>query len=235
MPTRTPAIDLRGPAGPLDAVWHADRGEGAAGFAAVAAHPHPLYGGTKENPVVLAVADALTRAGGATLRFDFRGVGRSAGTHDRGRGEVDDLRAAARLAAASAPRLPLLIAGYSFGAAMALHLLAGSAGDGAQPAAILALAPPIGHYDFSFLARNRTPLVLLCGDADALTPRAEVGRLCTAWGGVVAVLWLAGAGHDLGVRDRPAALHARLDDAVRRLVDSLRPRMASTPHPGART
>jgi hypothetical protein len=196
----------------------------------VVAHPHPLYGGTKENPVVLATADALARGGGATLRFDFRGVGSSAGSHDRGRGEVDDLRAAARVAAASSPQQPLLVAGYSFGAAMALHLLAGNGDVVARPAAILALAPPIGNYDFSFLARSRTPLVLLCGDADALTPRADVERLCATWGGVVAVLWLDGAGHDLGVRDHPAELRARLDDAVSLLVAAAAARGEAAPH-----
>jgi alpha/beta superfamily hydrolase len=219
-------VALEGPAGRLDAVWHDPFAGSPSRFAAVVAHPHPLYGGTKENAVVLATTEALCRAGGGVLRFDFRGVGRSAGSHDGGAGELGDLRAAVRAAVELAPGLPLLVAGYSFGAVMALRLLSAGAaadrGDGA-PAGVLAIAPPIGHYDFSFLATNATPLVVVCGEEDALTPRGDLDRHSSSWGGKLAVHWLAGAGHDLGAYSRPEELRRTLEEAIDVLVRAALP------------
>lgn len=213
------AVTLSGPAGPLDAVWHPTPGAAAPGFAAVVAHPHPLYGGTKDNVVVLAAAAALGRAGAGVLRFDFRGVGRSAGSHDGGRGELDDLRAAALLARELARSAPVFVAGYSFGAIVALRLLGGDrVADAPRPVAVLALAPPILHYDLGFLATNVVPLVVLCGAGDALTPRQELARQTADWGGLAASLWLEDAGHDLGATSRPRVLRAALDESVGALL-----------------
>jgi alpha/beta superfamily hydrolase len=212
-------VALEGPAGRLDAVWHDPFPGSPSSFAAVVAHPHPLYGGTKENAVVLATTEALCRAGGGVLRFDFRGVGRSAGSHDGGAGELEDLRAAVRAAASFGTGVvPLLVAGYSFGAVMALRLLDSSSASGSPPAAVLAIAPPIGHYDFSFLSTNATPLVVVCAEEDALTPRGDLDRQSSSWGGKLAVHWLAGAGHDLGAYSRPEELRRTLEEAIDVLV-----------------
>src|SRR5687768_12449681 len=82
-------------------------------------HPHPLYGGDMENPVVIRAAEVCQAAGLATLRFDFRGVGASTGMHDEGRGEQRDLEAALdHLAAVLPPGAPVAAVGYSFGAAV---------------------------------------------------------------------------------------------------------------------
>ena len=222
-------MTVAGPAGTLDAVWHAPVATGAHRFASVAAHPHPLYGGTKENPVVLATTAALQSAGGGVLRFDFRGVGRSAGRHDGGAGELDDLRAASRAARELSSGLPLLVAGYSFGAVMALRLLRPGLGEGdhARPDAVLAIAPPIEHYDLSFLRDNTTPLVVLCGGRDALTPRDLLERHARSWGTVLGVQWLDQAAHDLDAFTRPEALRARLDESIATLLGAL----SSAPEP----
>jgi uncharacterized protein len=88
---------------------------------AVIAHPHPLYGGTMDNKVVTTLARAFAEAGAATLRFNFRGVGATEGTHDEGRGEADDMVRIAQHARELHPGLPLLLAGFSFGGAVAVR------------------------------------------------------------------------------------------------------------------
>ncbi len=89
--------------------------------AAVFCHPHPLHGGTMAAPLMQAVARSLCMRGFAVLRFNFRGVGESAGQHEYGVGEVEDVAAAVTAAAATYPDLPLGLAGWSFGAATALR------------------------------------------------------------------------------------------------------------------
>jgi hypothetical protein len=85
----------------------------------VIAHPHPLFGGTMDNKVVTTLARAFTDAGIATLRFNFRGVGASGGAHDEGRGETDDMVRVIEHARSAFGELPLVLAGFSFGGAVA--------------------------------------------------------------------------------------------------------------------
>jgi alpha/beta superfamily hydrolase len=88
---------------------------------AVIAHPHPLFGGTMDNKVVTTLARAFVEAGAAAFRFNFRGVGATEGSHDEGRGEADDLVAVIEHARARFPALPLMLAGFSFGGAIAVR------------------------------------------------------------------------------------------------------------------
>jgi uncharacterized protein len=87
---------------------------------AIVAHPHPLFGGTMDNKVVTTLARSLFDAGAATYRFNFRGIGKTEGVHDDGRGETADLLAVAAHARAAHPDLPLWLSGFSFGAAVTL-------------------------------------------------------------------------------------------------------------------
>ncbi len=98
---------------PTDAA-HADSPRDTPRGVAVVAHPHPLFGGTMDNKVAQTLARALVLLGYETVRFNFRGVGATAGTHDEGRGESDDLLAV--VAAMRRPGLPLVLGGFSFGA-----------------------------------------------------------------------------------------------------------------------
>ena len=88
---------------------------------AVIAHPHPLFGGTMDNKVVTTLARAFTEAGAATYRFNFRGVGATEGTHDEGPGETDDMVRVIEHARSAHAGLPLLLAGFSFGGAVAVR------------------------------------------------------------------------------------------------------------------
>ena len=86
---------------------------------AVIAHPHPLFGGTMDNKVVTTLARVFTDCGAATYRFNFRGVGGTEGAHDEGRGETDDMVRVIEHARAARPQLPMFLAGFSFGGAVA--------------------------------------------------------------------------------------------------------------------
>ncbi len=113
------AIELVGPAGRLEAVLMSPRQPPVA--AGVICHAHPLYGGTLNMKVVFRAAKTLQRLGVAALRFNFRAVGLSQGVHDEGQGEQDDVRAAVDELQTRFPGLPLIVGGFSFGAAMALR------------------------------------------------------------------------------------------------------------------
>lgn len=110
MNSKTERFQAIGPAGAIEAMR--DAPDGATHGIAVIAHPHPLYGGTMDNKVVQTLARAFVQGGWTAIRFNFRGVGASAGTHGEGIGETDDLLA---LIAAVAPDGPLALAGFSFG------------------------------------------------------------------------------------------------------------------------
>lgn len=134
-------VDLAGPAGRLEAIL--DEPAGRPRAAAVFAHPHPLHGGTMHTKVVFRGAKALAAIGCATLRFNFRGIGLSAGAYDEGRGEQDDLTAAIDFIASRYPGLPIWAAGFSFGAYIAL--LTGAKDPRIQ--LLLGVAPPVTRED----------------------------------------------------------------------------------------
>jgi uncharacterized protein len=140
----------------------------------VLCHPHPLYGGDMDNPVVIRSVDVAQAAGYATLRFNFRGAGGSEGVHDKGRGEQEDVRAAV---AALASHLPagsrVGVMGYSFGAAMAAR----ATRPGLPEAPLGLIAPPLGMFDFDFLQTNPGRLLLVAGTADSYCPVEALHRL----------------------------------------------------------
>lgn len=117
MNASTQRLSLIGAAGAIEAAQ--DAPEGVSRGIAVIAHPHPLFGGTMDNKVVQTIARAFVQSGWTAVRFNFRGVGASAGAHDEGRGEMEDLLA---VVAQTAPAgQPLALAGFSFGAFVTTH------------------------------------------------------------------------------------------------------------------
>lgn len=170
-------VQLSGPAGELEGVFES-RTESPR-FLLLVGHPHPLYGGTMDNKVVTTLTRAGRDADAATLRFNFRGVGKSGGSFDNGTGETDDLIAAVHWLRQRIPGVPLWLAGFSFGsfvaaqAAQQLHRQS----DGASH--LLLVAPPVHHYDFDRLEAVGCPVWLAQGDADEVVPPDEV----FAWAG----------------------------------------------------
>ena len=143
------ALFIPGPAGRLEALLERDFHGGPARLAAIVCHPHPQYGGTMRNKVVHRLARGARRAGGVVLRFNFRGVGTSGGEYDQGIGEQDDFRAALTFLGEHYPGLPLVAAGFSFGARVSLQA---SCSD-PRVERVIAAGAPVGHGDWSFLAR----------------------------------------------------------------------------------
>ena len=135
---------------------------------AVIAHPHPLMGGEMHNPVVETLSQAINACGISTLRFNFRGVGGSTGSYDEGRGEQDDLLAAASFLEEKGIR-EILPAGYSFGA----WVTAGVIGRKELLPAIL-VSPPIDLLPFAFPALRGKVGLIACGDRDQFCPADKI-------------------------------------------------------------
>ena len=143
----------------------------------VLCHPHPLYGGDMDNPVVIRAAEVCREAGYATLRFNFRGVGASAGSHDKGEGEQQDIRAAVATLAARLPATgPIGVIGYSFGAWTAARAMR----PGDAPLGLI--APPLGMLDFSGLSRDGGRLLVVVGTRDSYCPIEALHRLAQTTG-----------------------------------------------------
>lgn len=136
--------------------------------AAVVCHPHPQYGGSMHNNVVEAIIDALQQLGCATLRFNFRGVGRSQGSYGGGLEERNDAAAAVdyMLGLPGYGKAPVVLAGYSFGATVALTAASGIE----SVKAVVAVAPPLSVMKVSAAAIPTQRLVVAAGDGDSYCP-----------------------------------------------------------------
>lgn len=160
--------EIRGPAGILEVLIDEPAGQPRA--AVVFAHPLPTHGGTMHTKVVFQGTKALTRIGCAVLRFNFRGVGRSEGMWDEGRGEKDDFRAALDYFANRHPDLELWAAGFSFGSYIALTC--GAEDD--RVCTLIGIAPPVNRYDYGIVKRSVKPKFIVHGEADELIPLRAV-------------------------------------------------------------
>ena len=169
------------PHGRLEAILKEPHGAEARGVALVL-HPHPLHGGTMHNKVVFRTARGLNDAGLTTLRINFRGVGHSTGTHDHARGgEQEDARLALDYLTEHYPNLPVLLAGFSFGARVGLEV--GTYDERVRY--LIGVGTPVSieerDYDFSFLDDCRKPLLFVHGErdqfGDVATLRALAARV----------------------------------------------------------
>lgn len=160
-------LEIPGPAGPLEAIVEDPGGEPSA--LAVVCHPHPLYHGTMRNKVVHTLARTANRLGAPAVRFNFRGVGASDGAWDEGRGETADALAVIGWARARWPDVPLWLAGFSFGAYVALR-----AAPEARPAALVTVAPPVQRFPLGEAPEPGCPWLVVQGEADELVDYREV-------------------------------------------------------------
>ena len=192
---RAERLTLAGPAGGLESLIETPVSGAASQSApvnvfAVVCHPHPQFGGTLDNKVVHTLARAFNQLGAPTIRFNFRGVGTSAGTYDDGRGEIQDALAVIAWGRERWPGAALWLGGFSFGGSVAVW----AAGE-AAPARLVAVAPGITKISVTGAAPPECPWLIVQGDADEVVPPQAV----LAWSHTLKpapqVVVLAGAGH----------------------------------------
>jgi uncharacterized protein len=156
----------------------------------VATHPHPLYGGDMHSTVVSAVIVAYSDAGYTTLRFNFRGVGRSEGHWDDGRGEQDDVKGALDYLAGLGMENPGM-AGYSFGAWVAAMGLPQYQGVDH----LVMVSPPVALMDFSFLQKNDRIGLVVSGSCDEIAPPPQIRKMMRHWNPDASFRIIEGADH----------------------------------------
>jgi uncharacterized protein len=172
------SLFLNGTAGRLEALLNT--GTPNATHAALVCHPHPLFGGTLHNKVVFHAMKALNSFGFPVLRFNFRGTGLSEGEHDHGNGEMEDVRNALEWLEREYT-LPLIFAGFSFGAAVGLRIACSDD----RVEALIGLGTPISPvddrtYDFTFLQSCSKPKLFISGTRDQFGPKTKLQELVSA-------------------------------------------------------
>jgi uncharacterized protein len=160
-------------------------------MAVVVCHPHPLFGGTMHNKVVYQTAKALDALGLPVLRFNFRGTAGSAGKHDRGNGEREDVRAALDFLAVEFPAIPLLVAGFSFGCWVGLRVGC----EDERVVSLIGLGTPVNSTDFSFLMQCAKPKLFVHGGGDQFGDVAKVKSLVSTLPGENQLVVVEGADH----------------------------------------
>ena len=167
-----PEIIINGPEGRLEGRYL--HGEEPNAPIALILHPHPEHGGTMNNKVVYAMYQSFVQRGFSTLRFNFRGVGRSQGIYDRGEGELSDAAAALDwLQSVNANAPYCWIGGFSFGAWICMQLLMRRP----EITGFVSVAPPANMFDFSFLAPCPASGLIINGAADDVVPPESVKKL----------------------------------------------------------
>jgi alpha/beta superfamily hydrolase len=188
--TRAEVLTVAGPAGVLETRLELPDPTGQVSVFGVVCHPHPLYGGTMDNKVTHVLARAMNECGAPSLRFNFRGVGASAGSFDNGRGEAADLVAVVAEGRRRFPGAALWLGGFSFGAFVALR----AAGE-LRPAKLVAVAPPVARFDLGSVAHPDCEWLLVQGDADDVVPPDAVLAWAAAQPRSPRLHVLQGAGH----------------------------------------
>ena len=155
-------LELDGPAGKLEGLLEF-QDSSTLGGSAVICHPHPAHGGTMHNKVAHTLARAFVRLDFVALRFNFRGTGKSEGGYDEGRGELLDALAAVRWMRERNPGLPLWLAGFSFGAAIAIRAAIRTDPDG-----LISVAPAASRFATDMGSQPSCPWLIVHGDQDEL-------------------------------------------------------------------
>jgi len=214
-PCGTGAVVIHGRAGDLEGVVSCPADPTPVPVVAVICHPHSLHGGSMQNKVVHTLARGFEQLGLRTVRFNFRGVGRSDGRYDAGIGETDDLLTVADWVLDRCPDAAMWFAGFSFGAYVAVRAVA------RRPVSQMVLvAPPVNLYDFTTLASPGGACLVLQGDQDEVVPALDVQDWVTRLDPPPQLTMVPGAGH---------FFHRRLNDLRTILVETLAPRLSRSP------
>lgn len=166
------------------------KGSGKKDRGVVVTHPHPLYGGSMDNPVVHAILDAYARCGFCSLHFNFRGVGGSGGEYGNGRGEIDDVKAACAFMSARGGGY-LALSGYSFGTWVNAHLPLKTI----DIKHMTMVSPPVAFMAFESVGSIEVPLAVVTGVLDEIAPPDRVKSLAAKWNENVKFTGIDGADH----------------------------------------
>jgi alpha/beta superfamily hydrolase len=188
-PPAAQALSVQGPAGALEVLLEDPQSGAQSGFAVIC-HPHPLHGGTMQNKVVHTLGRACQEYGMPSLRFNFRGVGSSAGSYDEGRGEMDDALAVIAWGRNRWPDVPLTLAGFSFGAMVAL-----GAATRSSPSRLITVAPAVSRAQFGEASSPGCPWLIVQGDADELVDIREVRAFAARFDPAPKLVVLPGGEH----------------------------------------
>ncbi len=197
------SLFLDGPAGRLDSRWHGPTD----GPPVLLLHPHPFHGGSMGTRLVYDLACALANDGWRVLRFDFRGVGRSEGTYNRGAGETEDARCAYNALAGATEQTPTVV-GFSFGGAIAVRM---ACQEGARRLVCIATPAKVRDSDLDVLADASAvacPVHLVYGSQDELVSRSDAEALAAAFPAPPHWHVLDGADHFLTPTHIPRAVKA---------------------------
>lgn len=202
----TENASFAGPAGKLEALL--DIPAAADGSRVVViCHPHPVHGGTMTNKVVHMLAKACNEFGVPAVRFNFRGVGASAGSYDEGRGETDDALAALDWAARRWPQAQLWVAGFSFGGAIAIR-----AAVAREVRRLITVAPAVQRFGLDVDALPRCPWLLVHGERDELIDPVSIQQWVATLAAPPQLVLLPGVDH---------FFHGRLNDLRSTVLDWL--------------
>lgn len=205
--------DLRGPAGMLEALLNVGRTDST--YASLVCHPHPPSGGTMHTKVVYHAMKAFSHFGAPVLRFNFRGTGRSEGMHSGGPGEIEDVKAAINWLQHTF-NLPILLAGFSFGANIGFRAACGDV----RVTGLVGLGMPLEaggrSYSYEFLRRCTVPKLFLTGAQDPFAPRALMEQIFEEAPAPKQMQWIDGAEHFFaGVPGSPTPKLDRMQFAMR--------------------
>lgn len=199
-------LRINGPAGQLEIQVEQPANEDPAAPVAVICHPHPLHGGSLNNKVVHILASAFNRMGLSAVRFNFRGVGRSGGEFDNAVGEVEDLAAVVSWVRNQRPDAPIWLAGFSFGAYVALKAHAEL-----QAERLLLVAPPLSLYPVDDIPPVEVPWLVVQGGQDEVIDANQVREWLGRLGqNPPELVWLDEAGH---------FFHGRLNEVRDALIE----------------
>ena len=212
-----PDVIINGPEGRLEGRYQ--HSSSPNGPIALMLHPHPQHGGTMNNKVVYTLYHAFARQGFSVLRFNFRGVGLSQGTFDRGEGELSDAASALDWLQSFNPNANVCwIAGFSFGAWIGMQLLMRRP----EISGFVSIAPPANMFDFSFLAPCPSSGLIVQGEQDEIVPEPSVAKLVDKLSNQrgIAIDYRVVPGANHFFHDRMDELNAHLDDYLGRVLET---------------
>lgn len=161
------------------------------GYVAIVCHPHPLQEGTMHNKVVATLAKTFDKLGLATVRFNYRGVGKSEGSYGDMRGEIEDLVAVKNWVKGCLKETLFVLAGFSFGS----YIAASAANQCSDVIQLITVAPAVNHADFTIFKKIRCPWLVIHGDQDEIVPHSEVAAFASKPPSPLRMATMAETGH----------------------------------------